>query len=75
MEPAEIVQDADFEAAARRGAQRLKQVKVAVAARYEQQAGRAVIELDSSLKIAFRPRHAQRGGERHPIGPERDRLG
>ncbi len=59
MEPTDIVQDADFEAAARRGAQRLKKGPVAVAARYDQQAGRVVIELDSGLEIAFRPQHAQ----------------
>ena len=59
MEPTDIVQDADFEAAARRGAQRLQKGPVAVAARYDQQAGRVVIELDSGLEIAFRPQHAQ----------------
>lgn len=59
MEPTDIVQDADFEAAARRGAQRLKKGPVAVTARYDQQAGRVVIELDSGLEIAFRPQHAQ----------------
>jgi len=59
MEPTDIVQDADFEAAARRGEQRLKKGPVAVAARYDQQAGRVVIELDSGLEIAFRPQHAQ----------------
>ncbi|PRD64305.1 DUF2442 domain-containing protein [Malikia granosa] len=59
MEPTDIVQDADFEAAARRGAQHLKKGPVAVAARYDQQAGRVVIELDSGLEIAFRPQHAQ----------------
>ncbi len=36
MVPTDIVQDADFEAAARRGAQRLKKEPVAVAARYDQ---------------------------------------
>lgn len=59
MVPTDIVQDADFEAAARRGAQRLKKGPVAVAARYDQQAGSVVIELDSGLEIAFRPQHAQ----------------
>ena len=49
----------DFEAAARRGVQRLKKGPVAVAGRYDQQAGRVVIELDSGLEIAFRPQHAQ----------------
>jgi hypothetical protein len=32
---------------------------VAVAGRYDQQAGRVMIELDSGLEIAFRPQHAQ----------------
>ena len=59
MEPTDIVQDADFEAATRRGAQRIKKGPVTVAARYDQQAGRVVIELDSGLEIAFRPQHAQ----------------
>ncbi len=49
----------DLEAAARRGVQRLKKGPVAVAGRYDQQAGRVVIELDSGLEIAFRPQHAQ----------------
>ncbi len=55
----DIVQGADFEAAAWRGTQRLKKGPVAVAARYDQQAGWVVIELDSGLEIAFRPQHAQ----------------
>ncbi len=59
MEPTEIVQDADFDAAARRGAQRLKKGPVAVAARYDQLSGRVVIELDSGLEIAFKPQQAQ----------------
>lgn len=59
MEPTDIVQDADFEAAARRGEQRLKKGPVAVAARYDQLTGRVVIELDSGLEIAFRPQQAQ----------------
>ena len=59
MEPTDIVQDADFEAATRRGAQRIKKGPVAVAARYDQQAGRVVVELDSGLEIAFRPEHVQ----------------
>ena len=49
----------DFEAAARRGVQRLKKGPVAVAGRYDQQAGRVVIELDSGLEIAFKPQQAQ----------------
>ena len=49
----------DFEAAARRGVQRLKKGPVAVAGRYDQQVGRVMIELDSGLEIAFRPQHAQ----------------
>ena len=59
MEKTDVVQDADFEAAARRGAQCLKKGPVAVVARYDQQAGRVVIKLDSGLEIAFRPQHAQ----------------
>jgi hypothetical protein len=59
MEPTDNVQAADFEAATRRGAQRLKKGPVAVAARYDQLTGRVVIELDSSLEIAFKPQHAQ----------------
>lgn len=59
MEPTDIIQDADFEAAARRGAQRLKKGPVAVAARYDQTSGRVVIELDSGLEIGFRPQQAQ----------------
>lgn len=59
MEHTEIVQDADFDAAARRGAQRLKKGPVAVAARYDQLSGRVVIELDSGLEIAFKPQQAQ----------------
>lgn len=59
MEPTDIVQDADFEAAARRGAQRLKKGPVAVGARYDPLSGRVVIELDSGLEIAFRPQQAQ----------------
>ena len=59
MEPTDIVQDADFEAAARRGAQRLKKGPVAVAARYDPLTGRVVIEIDSGLEIAFKPQHAQ----------------
>ena len=59
MEPTDIVQDADFEAATRRGAQRIKKGPMAVAARYDQQAGKVVIELDSGLEIAFRPQHVQ----------------
>ena len=59
MEPTDIVQDADFDAASRRGAQHLKKGPVAVAARYDQQAGRVVIELDSGLEIVFRPQQAQ----------------
>lgn len=59
MEPTDIVQDADFDAAARRGAQRLKKGPVAVAARYDQLSGRVVIELDSGLEIAFKPQQAQ----------------
>lgn len=59
MEPTDIVQDADFEAAARRGAQRLKKGPVAVAARYDPLSGRVVIELDSGLEIGFRPQQAQ----------------
>ncbi len=59
MEKTDVVQDVDLEAAARRGVQRLKKGPVAVAGRYDQQAGRVVIELDSGLEIAFRPQHAQ----------------
>lgn len=59
MEPTDIVQDADFEAAARRGEQRLKKGPVAVVARYDPLSGRVVIELDSGLEIAFRPQQAQ----------------
>lgn len=59
MEKTEVVQDADFEAAARRGAQRLKKGTVAVAARYDQQVGRVVIELDCGLEVALRPQHEQ----------------
>lgn len=59
MELTDTVRDADFEAAARRGAQRLKKGPVVVAARYEQQTGKVVIELESGLEIAFRPQHAQ----------------
>ena len=59
MEPTDIIQNADFEAASRRGAQRIKKGPVAVAARYDQQAGRVVVELDSGLEIAFRPEHVQ----------------
>ncbi len=59
MEPTDIVQDADFDAAARRGAQRLKKGPLAVAARYDAMTGRVVIELDSGLEIAFRPQQAQ----------------
>ena len=59
MEPTDIVPDADFEAAARRGAQRLKKGPVAVAARYDVTTGRVVIELDSGLEIGFRPQQAQ----------------
>ena len=59
MEKTDVVQEVDFEAAARRGVQRLKKGPVAVAGRYDQQAGRVMIELDSGLEIAFRPQHAQ----------------
>ena len=59
MEPTDIVQDADFEAAAKRAALRVKKGPVAVAARYDATAGRVVIELDSGLEIAFRPQQAQ----------------
>ena len=59
MEPTDIVQDADFDAAARSGAQRLKKGPVAVAARYELFSGRVVIELDSGLEIGFKPQQAQ----------------
>ena len=59
MEPTDIIQDADFDAAARRGAQRLKKGPVAVAARYDLTSGRVVIELDSGLEIGFKPLQAQ----------------
>lgn len=59
MEPTDIVPDAEFEAAARRGAQRLKKGPTAVAARHDPLTGRVVIELDSGLEIAFRPEQAQ----------------
>lgn len=59
MEPTDIIQDTDFDAAVRRGAQRLKKGPVAVAARYEATTGRVVIELDSGLEIGFRPQQAQ----------------
>ena len=59
MEPTDLIPDADFEAATRRGAQRLKKGPVAVAARYDPLTGRVVIELDSGLEIAFKPQHAQ----------------
>jgi Protein of unknown function (DUF2442) len=59
MEPTDIVQDVDFEAAAKRAAQRLKKGPVAVTARYDAMTGRVVIELDSGLEIGFRPQQAQ----------------
>ena len=59
MEPSDIVNGADFKAAARRGAQRLKKGPVAVAARYDQQTDKVVIELASGLEIAFRPKKAK----------------
>jgi hypothetical protein len=59
MEPTDIVQDADFEAAARRGAQRLKKGPVAVSARYDPLSGRVVVELNSGLEIGFRPQQTQ----------------
>ena len=59
MEPTNLVQEADFEAATRRGEQRLKKGPVAVAARYDAPSGRVVIELESGLEIAFKPQHAQ----------------
>ncbi len=59
MEPTDLVQEAAFEAAARRAEQRLKKGPVAVAARYDAPNGRVVIELDSGLEIAFRPQQAQ----------------
>jgi hypothetical protein len=54
-----MVEDAEFEAATRRAAQRLKKGPVAVAARYDALTGRVVIELDSGLEIGFRPQQAQ----------------
>jgi hypothetical protein len=58
MEPTDMIQDAEFEAAARRGVQHLKKGPVAVAARYDATTNRVVIELDSGLEIGFKPQQA-----------------
>lgn len=59
MEPTEIITEAAFEAAVRRGTDRLKKGPVAVVARYDAKAGRVVVELASGLEIGFRPQQAQ----------------
>lgn len=51
--------NASFEAATRRGAERLKKTPVAVGAHYDRRTGRVVITMSTGVEIGFKPHDAQ----------------
>jgi hypothetical protein len=54
-----LVNKDEVEAANARAAARLRKTPCAMMARYERKRGRVVVELNSGVKVAFRPGDAQ----------------
>ena len=51
--------DKEFEAANRRGAERLQKFPTAISARYDRRIGRVMIELSTGIALSFKPHDAQ----------------
>ena len=55
----EHTSDKEFEAANRRGAERLQKFPPAISARYDRRIGRIMIELSTGIALSFKPHDAQ----------------